>query len=206
MSKPRRKPSRKATQAKGPDAATDGAAISKTTDRPGESSAPTAEPIETGGWAGWKLYLPLALGLIVFDQVSKWLSVLYLAPPPTGAGQTIVLIPNVFQLQYATNTGAAFSLFEGRVGMLAIISLMASAGMVWWWTRLPRQEHWGRTSLAMIIAGAIGNLIDRVRLGYVVDMFDAYIGTYDYPVFNVADSLICIGVVILIFRAFRGKV
>jgi signal peptidase II len=144
--------------------------------------------------------------LVLVDQVTKWISVLALAPPPAGAGKTIVLLPGVFQLRYAENTGAAFSIFTGRVNFLALVSLVASGFLVWWWRKVPPSERWGRGALVLILGGAVGNLIDRVRLGYVIDMFDAFIGSYDYPVFNVADSLICVGVAVLLVRAWKGKV
>ncbi|MDK2970684.1 MAG: signal peptidase [Candidatus Sumerlaeota bacterium] len=172
---------------------------------PAEAEQQASEP-QPGGFAGWHWALSLTFGLVVFDQLTKWLSVMFLAPAPAGEGRTIVLIPRVFLLRYAENTGAAFSLFTGKVGLLAIVSLLASVFIVWWWTRIPSQEKWGRVALTMILAGAVGNLIDRVRLGYVIDMFDAYIGSYDYPVFNVADALICVGVGVLLWRSWKGKV
>lgn len=159
-----------------------------------------------GGLAGWPWHLALLLGGIVADQVSKLLSVRYLAPPPVGEGRTIVLIPDWFQLQYAENRGAAFSILDGRTGFLALVSAAAAVGFAIWFTRIPAQERWSRFSLTAVVSGAVGNLIDRVRLGYVVDMFDAYLFGWDYPVFNVADSLIVVGVCILVVRMLQGKI
>lgn len=173
--------------------------------QPPEASAEQA-PAFAGSWQGWPVALGFVALLVLVDQVTKWISVLALAPPPDGAGKTIVLIPSVFQLRYAENTGAAFSIFTGKVNFLAIVSLVASGFLVWWWRKVPPSERWGRGALVVILGGAIGNLIDRVRLGYVIDMFDAFIGSYDYPVFNVADSLICVGVAVLLVRAWKGKV
>ncbi|MBX3729686.1 MAG: signal peptidase II [Candidatus Sumerlaeia bacterium] len=173
--------------------------------QPPETSAEQA-PAFAGSWQGWPVALGFVALLVLVDQVTKWISVLALAPPPDGAGKTIVLIPSVFQLRYAENTGAAFSIFTGKVNFLAIVSLIASGFLVWWWRKVPPSERWGRGALVVILGGAIGNLIDRVRLGYVIDMFDAFIGSYDYPVFNVADSLICVGVAVLLVRAWKGKV
>lgn len=170
------------------------------------SVANEAIPRVPGRIANWPVYLALVLILAVIDQLSKVAAVAALAPPPAGAGKSITIWPKVIYLRYAENTGAAFSFMSGRTGLLSIISILAAIGMFWWWYRIPAEEKWGRTALAMIIAGAIGNLIDRVRLGYVVDFFDTYIFGYDYPVFNIADSLICIGVGILLIRTWKGRV
>lgn len=175
---------------------------------PEEKNAEAQETVrrEPGGLADWRWYAALAGAWVVIDQLTKLWAVAVLAPPPRGQGRAFTIIPDVFYLRYAENTGAAFSFMTGQTGWLALISVAATLGMAFWWTRVPAQEKWGRSALTIIVAGAVGNLVDRVRLGYVVDFFDAFIGSYDYPVFNVADSLICVGVVVLLARTWKGHV
>ena len=96
-------------------------------------------------------------------------------------------------------------MLTGNPGLLAIISILAAAGLTFWWTRLPAEELLGRIALAMVVAGAVGNLIDRALRSYVVDFFDVYWRTHHFPVFNVADSMICVGVGVLLLRTWRGK-
>ncbi len=177
---------------------------------PTEKTTTQSEPeaLPPGGFAGWKSALAVVVGMLALDHLSKWLAIVYLKPEP---GQyvnlpKVDLIPGLFQLQYAENTGAAFSMFDGNVGALAIVSILAASAMTWWWTRLPAGEKWGRLALSLVVAGAIGNLIDRVFRGYVVDFFLAYFRDYRWPVFNVADTIICIGVGVLILRSWQGKV
>ena len=117
----------------------------------------------------------------------------------------------LFHLTYVRNPGAAFGLFAKhgeafrRPFFLAVTAIaLVVIGVVV--RRLPRGRPWTLTSLALVFGGALGNLIDRAFRGYVVDFFDAYIGSYHWPVFNVADSVICIGVGILIVRAGQRKI
>ena len=170
---------------------------------------PQKQRLEPGGFALWPLSAAILFVGVIVDQLTKFWAVAALKPenyPYGGPGRIIVIIPEVFQLRYAENRGAAFSILQGQVGFLTVVSFIVAVVVAIWWTRAPADEKWGRLSLAMILSGAIGNLIDRVFLGYVVDMFDTFIFGYDYPVFNIADSLICVGVVILIVRAWQGKV
>ncbi|MCB2156020.1 signal peptidase II [bacterium] len=159
-----------------------------------------------GMWAHWPLCLGILVGGLAVDQLSKIIA--KSALEPTSAFEpfpTVSIIPGLFQLRYAENTGAAFSMLTGNVGLLALISVCAAAGLTYWWTRLPAKELLGRAALSMVVAGAVGNLIDRALRGYVVDFFDAYWRTSHFPVFNVADSMICIGVGVLLLRTWQGK-
>lgn len=128
--------------------------------------------------------------MVVLDQLSKWLAVVYLAP--VGS---VPFIPGVLRLTYAHNTGAAFSMLAGRQELL--IGVTAAAMLVMLWLLLRRKmpnafAHWG---LAMIVGGGIGNLIDRVLNGYVVDYFDVIF--MKFAIFNVADCFVVVGCVML---------
>lgn len=116
-------------------------------------------------------------------------------------------------MMLAHNYGAAFSFLSSAGGwqrwLFMVLSSAVSLVLLVWLLRLPRQEWRTGLSLGLIIGGAIGNLIDRVQLGYVVDFIDVYFGGWHYPAFNVADSAITVGVVLLlldgVLQAFKHK-
>ena len=128
------------------------------------------------------------------DQLTKYLIAAAFHP-----GESLPLVPRVLHLTYVQNTGAAFGLFKGQHALFIVLSLVVIA----WITReflttrvLPSPVRWG---YALVLGGAAGNLLDRVRLGHVVDFIDLRV----WPVFNVGDSAITIGVALLVWRALR---
>lgn len=144
-------------------------------------------------------YIIIALVLIA-DQIVKGL-----VTGSMAAGQSIPVIDRVFYLTYVQNTGAAFSNFEGqRMLLISVTSVMLVILSVYL-VRKRHVEHWTLlASLALIIAGGTGNLLDRIRLGYVIDMFDFRF----WPVFNIADIGVCIGcglMIIYVFWFSRGN-
>ena len=124
---------------------------------------------------------------IVADQIVK-----YWAATDLQARGTIPLWEGVFHLTYCENTGAAFSMFTGQRWLLLAVTVVFLAMLLWAQFRGWMQNTFGRMSLNFVIGGAIGNMIDRFFLGYVVDMFDFCL--IDFPVFNVADIFLCVGV------------
>jgi len=129
--------------------------------------------------------------------------------------ETMVIIPGWFNLTLAHNTGAAFSFLANESGwqrwFFAIIALIVSCIIFFWIKRLQPHERWVAIALALILGGALGNLWDRLTLGYVVDFLDFYYqgseGTQalHWPAFNIADSAISIGAVMLVIDALFGK-
>jgi signal peptidase II len=117
----------------------------------------------------------------------------------------IVFIQNYFEFRYQTNTGAAFSMFEGHTGWLAAFSALISLGVLAWGWWLPVRERGLRLPFGLILGGAVGNLIDRVRLGHVIDFIVAHWHQYYWPTFNVADSAVCVGMAWLILASFRAS-
>lgn len=114
-------------------------------------------------------------------------------------GQSNPVIEGVFSITYVQNRGAAFSMFEGQETFLMIIPGLALIIAIWYMEK-HRNEHWTfMTAMELIIAGGIGNLIDRVALGYVTDMFDFHF----WPVFNIADIAIVVGCGFLILFMFK---
>ena len=146
----------------------------------------------------------LALGLPL-DQVTKVLVQLKLP-----LGSQVPLIPGLLNLVHVHNKGAAFGLMSGWPAEFVWMFFVAVIGVVlvvlgyllW---RLP-DDHWpAALGYSLILTGALGNLIDRVRLGEVVDFIDVYWGHYHWPAFNVADSLVCVGTAILVWVIIRDE-
>jgi signal peptidase II len=149
-----------------------------------------------------KLFLPLATGVVVLDQLSKAAVSLTLK-----MYEVRPLIPGVLNLTRVHNTGAAFGLLAGQPSILRTIlflgvSLLAMGMVLWMVFRLPPDQQLEHVALSMIFGGALGNVIDRVRLGEVIDFIDVYYGSYHWPAFNVADSGITIGVMLVVCRLF----
>jgi len=139
------------------------------------------------------IYLVLA-GLIIFlDQASKHWAIVHLDEYPWS------LLP-VLDLRLAFNHGVAFSMFYAKGAqtpwLLIVLTLMLSTLVLYLLIQSRDKIH--QTAYAMILGGAIANIIDRVRYGAVIDFIDAHIKTYHWPVFNVADSFICVGAFLLI--------
>lgn len=149
-------------------------------------------------------YLILAAAVIVLDI---WTKALVLAR--IDLHETIPIIPNFFQLVHVRNTGAAFGI--GANASSRIVPLLLNFGaiavffvVVVYALRSAVTDRVLQTGLHLILGGAIGNLLDRFRFGYVVDFLDVYVGTKHWPAFNVADSAICIGIALL-FLDMRKK-
>ena len=140
--------------------------------------------------------------LVVFlDQITKHYISQALALCEPGQCESIVLLP-VFEFKVLHNTGAAFSFLDDAGGwqrwMLAAISTGVSGALTVWLYRLTVQERWLAIALALILGGAVGNLIDRVLLGYVVDFILVHYEHHYFPAFNLADSAITVGAGIMI--------
>jgi signal peptidase II len=129
--------------------------------------------------------------LVGLDQWTKWAIVQNL-----DLGETVVLIPRLFNLMYLQNTGAGFSLFSDMgMGFFIVLTIVALAFMGYYFFHTKDLRI--QLCLALICAGALGNFIDRVSLGYVRDFFSVYIFGWSFPVFNVADICISVGFVLL---------
>lgn len=140
------------------------------------------------------MIIPLAILLFVgIDQWAKYLATHFLK-----GQEDILLWPQVFHLSYVENRGAAFGMLQDRQWFFVIITLIVLIGVCFYWKQIPQNASgkWMKGALILIIGGAIGNLIDRVLLGYVVDFF--YFVLIDFPVFNIADIGVVVGVCLLI--------
>ena len=152
------------------------------------------------------LLAAIAITVIVLDQATK-----YWITQSMRLHESIPVVPNLFSFTYIRNPGAAFGLLAGssnafRTVFFGITSLFALALLGTILVRLPDKDWIGQLSIAGILGGAIGNLIDRLRFGEVIDFLDVYVESYHWPAFNVADSAISVGVVCLIIHfAFERK-
>jgi len=149
-------------------------------------------------------YLLISLVVLVLDQWSKWWIERTL---PEFASREV--IPGFFQLTHVRNTGVAFGLFASRgdlgVWVLVGVGFAALAAVGWYFRRASASEPLLLVALALVLGGAVGNLIDRLFTGGVTDFFDAFVGSYHWHIFNVADSAISVALGLLLLDAFRPK-
>jgi signal peptidase II len=145
----------------------------------------------------WFLFGGLAAIVLVLDQLAKAWIVGNIAP-----GQVVDVVGSWVRLIFSRNDGALFGLFGSSAGLFAIGSLAVLGLIVWYHARTPRSLLLS-IALGLLLGGALGNLIDRLRLGYVVDFVDMGIGTLRFFTFNVGDSAISTAILLLLFLALR---
>lgn len=150
-------------------------------------------------WSKVGRWYLLAVLIVVLDQLTKqWVSSSF------SYGESLELLP-FLNLTLVHNMGAAFSFLSDAGGwqrwFFAIVSLLVSVVLIVWLSRLPARQYLLATALALVLGGAVGNLWDRVFLGYVVDFVDVYYQKYHWPAFNVADTAITIGAILLILES-----
>jgi signal peptidase II len=150
----------------------------------------------------WLVTTSLVLLVLILDQATKIWAVATLGPQPYT--RTIVLGPEWLRLIYTQNTGVAFSLFQGMPLFFTVTSIVITLGLIYAYAAyLPNRQRWVQIAMGLLLGGAIGNIVDRLRLGYVVD----FIAVGWWPVFNIADSAITVGVTMLAgYLIFVGDV
>ncbi|MCX7780362.1 MAG: signal peptidase II [Negativicutes bacterium] len=134
--------------------------------------------------------LILAVIIVILDQATK-----YYIQQTMFLGMSVPVINNIFHITYILNPGAAFGIMEHKTAFFVIIAILLLAGIVYIFPRIPPECTLLRLGTGLMAGGAVGNVIDRVRTGYVVDFFDFRI----WPVFNIADISIVIGVAFIIY-------
>jgi signal peptidase II len=138
------------------------------------------------------IYTIFVVALLILDQIVK-----YFIDSKFFEGQTLPIIQDFFHLTYVKNRGVAFGIFQGKIVIITIVSLAAVAGIVWYVRKYEKNSsRLSHYAYALIVAGALGNIIDRVIRGYVVDMMD-FRGIWSY-IFNMADVYINIGVALML--------
>jgi signal peptidase II len=139
--------------------------------------------------------------IITLDQATKFLAKANFYPY-----NDLELIPGIFELTYLENRGAAFGMFRDKKFLLIGVTAIVIAFMIYYLIKNKDLSKWVKLSLILIIGGAIGNLIDRIYLGYVVDFFHFYVeGVFDFPVFNVADIGVVCGTILLSINLLFAK-
>jgi signal peptidase II len=145
--------------------------------------------------------LVVAAVVVVIDQITKALVIRAFGPPEAGKSKEI--IPKLLDFRHDENTGAAFSMFQGQSALLLIIAVVVLALLVYYYRAMPQDSWTLRLAVGAVLGGAIGNIIDRIRLGHVTD----WIHVTHYPTFNFADSCITVGMITIaatIFFMDRG--
>ncbi len=156
----------------------------------------------------WKIYFLAGIGLsvLVLDQITK-----YWIYSRFHWGESVVVIPNFFAITYVRNMGAAFGFLHRapewfRTPFFLVVPLIILAVLSGMFIKLKPEQKWMGAAISLIISGAIGNIIDRARFGYVVDFLDFhYKEVYHWPAFNVADSSIVVGVCLIFLISWFEK-
>lgn len=153
----------------------------------------------------WPHVALAAGGLILADQLTKLAVWRYLAPV-----RRIEIIPDFFDLTFVLNTGVAFGFMAGtssalRTALLAGTALLALGVIIFFIVKTRAEERLFLWGLALITGGAVGNLIDRFRLGAVIDFLDFFIGPYHWPAFNLADSGVTAGVGLILLHFWKNR-
>ncbi|MFZ3576531.1 signal peptidase II [Virgibacillus sp. DJP39] len=142
-------------------------------------------------------YYIVAVILVVIDQITKWIVVknmeLY---------EQITIIENFFYFTSHRNTGAAWGILEGKMLFFYIVTVIVVIGVIYYMQKYAKDNKLLAVSLSFILGGAIGNFIDRIFRGAVVDFLDFIIINYDFPIFNIADSSLVVGVILVLIATF----
>jgi len=151
----------------------------------------------------FRLLLIISAVVLVLDQATK----LYI-DSRFALHQSLTVVENYFHITYVRNKGAAFGIFADsavRIPFFITVSIVAAVGIIWYLHRLSEEQRLLHVALSLIFAGAVGNLIDRIRLGEVIDFIDVHWHQYHWPAFNIADSAITVGVGILLVDLWREE-
>ena len=142
----------------------------------------------------------LTLVVILLDMVSK-----YIVSKLLIVNESVMIIKNFFNITYVRNTGAAFSIFSGNTFLVMVISFMIIMGIILYISKNKPGNKIEKISYSLILGGAIGNFIDRIIYGYVRDFIEIDIFGWDYPIFNLADVFVVVGVILLVIATWRGR-
>lgn len=152
---------------------------------------------------GYRLLLVLAVVIFALDQVTKLWIIDRLPLGSYGPHESITVIPGFFYLVHVGNTGAAWSMLTGKSTLLAAIAIITLAGIYFFRSSLGLRDRLAQIAFGLLCGGIVGNLVDRIQHQHVVDFLDFHFGSYVYPTFNVADSAICVGVVLYLWHSFK---
>lgn len=159
----------------------------------------------------YRLLWSIALAVFASDQLTKLWVAKKIPFDPTHLNafgepfhpQGIEVIRGFFYLVHVGNTGAAWSMFSGKSVLLALLAAATLVAIYFWRHSLGLRDRVTQICFGLLCGGIVGNLVDRLIHGHVIDFIDLHFGNYIYPTFNVADSGICVGVILYIFRSLR---
>ncbi|HEX2221366.1 MAG TPA: signal peptidase II [Candidatus Limnocylindria bacterium] len=152
------------------------------------------------GWEEPAVLLAVAAAILLADQLSKAVVIASLA-----LGERAPVLGNLVVVWHVRNTGAAFSLFQGGLALFLVVSVAALFLIAYYHRAFRGRTLWLQGLLGVILGGTLGNLVDRVRFGYVTDFISVGIGELRWPTFNVADSSIVVGIIILVGYLSLGE-
>ncbi|MFH1498064.1 MAG: signal peptidase II [Verrucomicrobiota bacterium] len=168
---------------------------------------PSASPAVTSPWwervRTYRLLWALGLSVFVLDQITKVAIAARLPYPTYGEPGAISVIDGFFYLVHVGNTGAAWSLLAGKSLFLAVLAALTLGAIFVWRRHLGLKQRPAQIAFGLLCGGIVGNLVDRLIHGHVIDFIDLHFGSYVYPTFNVADCGICIGVGIYVIHSLR---
>jgi signal peptidase II len=154
----------------------------------------------------YRRLLVVAAFVLIGDQATK---ALVAARLPFGTygeeNGAVTVIRDFFYIVHVGNTGAAWSMFTGQSVILATLALATLAGIFLWRKALGLRDLSSQLGFGLLCGGIVGNVIDRLRHGHVIDFIDLHFGSYIYPTFNIADSGICIGVILYLWHSLRER-
>lgn len=152
----------------------------------------------------YRLLWFLAFVVFALDQATKAWIVARLPFPTYGeAGGAIVVIKGFFHIVHVGNTGAAWSMFSGQSVLLASLAAATLLAIAWWRHALGLRDRFAQFCFGLLCGGIVGNLVDRLLHGHVIDFIDLHFGSYVYPTFNVADAGICVGVILYLIQSLK---
>ncbi len=172
---------------------------------PGSPGSPGSEPSPARPRTRKSLYLLIAAAVLALDQWTKWLIESHL--PEMSSHE---VIPGLLHISHVRNTGVAFGMFanggrDGSPWVLSLFGLVALGLIAVLFYRTPEGDRGLLAALALVLGGAVGNLFDRMASGAVTDFIAVFIGSYRWPDFNVADSAISVGLVLILLDSFRSR-
>lgn len=152
----------------------------------------------------YRLLWALAVVVFTLDQLTKtWIGTRLQFPTYWPSEGAITVIDGFFYLVHVGNTGAAWSMFAGQSTFLAVLAGITLLGIFYWRRHLGLHDRRAQIAFGLLIGGIVGNFLDRILHGHVIDFLDFHFGDYIYPTFNLADAGICVGVVIYLWHSFQ---
>lgn len=171
------------------------------------SAPPAIRPSVAARIRAYRLLWTIGLAVFVSDQLTKFWIIAQVPFNPMhshGIGSDIEIVRGFCYIIHVGNTGAAWSMFSGRSVMLALLAAGTLVAIFFWRHALGLRDRLSQVCFGLLCGGIVGNLLDRLMHQHVIDFIDLHFGSYIYPTFNVADSGICVGVILYLWQSLRS--